>query len=96
MRCARGGVYGCPGGSGAVAPPLVRPRPHGRAPTFDGDGGYVFAPYPSPMLSDGRGANRPWLMENPDPVTKITWQSWVEIHPDTAAESTSAMARSWS
>lgn len=53
-------------------------------PAVDGDGEYLFAPYPSPMLYDGRGANRPWLMENPDPVTKITWQSWVEVHPDTA------------
>lgn len=53
-------------------------------PGVDGDGPYLFAPYPSPMLHDGRGANRPWLMENPDPVTKITWQSWVEVHPDTA------------
>jgi len=56
------------------------------APAMDGDGAFIFAPYPSPMLYDGRGANRPWLMENPDPVTKITWQSWVEVHPDTAAE----------
>lgn len=55
------------------------------APALDGEGEYVFAPYPSPMLYDGRGANRPWLMENPDPVTKITWQSWIELHPDTAA-----------
>src|SRR5690606_21822681 len=30
------------------------------------------------------GANKPWLLENPDPVTKITWQSWVELHPETA------------
>lgn len=56
------------------------------APALDGDGAFIFAPYPSPMLTDGRGANRPWLMENPDPVTKITWQSWIEVHPDTARE----------
>ncbi len=37
------------------------------------------------MYHDGRGANKPWLLENPDPVTKITWDSWVEVHPDTAA-----------
>ena len=55
------------------------------APAFDGDGEYVFVPYPSPMYYDGRGANKPWLLENPDPMTKITWQSWVELHPDTAA-----------
>ena len=54
------------------------------APSFDGDGAYVFMAYPSPMLGDGRGANRPWLLENPDPVTKITWHSWAEVHPDTA------------
>ena len=53
-------------------------------PEIDGDGELVFAPYPSPMLFDGRGANKPWLLENPDPVTKITWHSWVELHPETA------------
>mgnify|MGYP002778176065 CR=1 len=40
--------------------------------------------YPSPVLGDGRGANKPWLQELPDPVTKICWQSWVELHPTTA------------
>jgi molybdopterin-containing oxidoreductase family iron-sulfur binding subunit len=55
------------------------------APTFDGAGQLVFVAYPSPMLFDGRGANKPWLLENPDPVTKITWQSWIELHPETAA-----------
>ena len=34
---------------------------------------------PSPLLSDGRGANLPWLQETPDPVMKVTWQSWAEI-----------------
>jgi molybdopterin-containing oxidoreductase family iron-sulfur binding subunit len=41
--------------------------------------------YPSPTLGDGRGANKPWLQELPDPVTKVAWSSWVEMHPDTAA-----------
>ncbi|UCD25354.1 MAG: molybdopterin-dependent oxidoreductase, partial [Gemmatimonadota bacterium] len=40
--------------------------------------------YPSPSLHDGRGANRPWLQELPDPVTKLTWNSWLEINPHTA------------
>jgi molybdopterin-containing oxidoreductase family iron-sulfur binding subunit len=53
-------------------------------PTFEGNGDFVFATYPHSMLSDGRGANKPWLLENSDPVTKITWHSWVEVHPDTA------------
>ena len=40
--------------------------------------------HPSPTLGDGRGANKPWLQELSDPVTKISWQSWVEVHPSTA------------
>ncbi|MES2306247.1 MAG: molybdopterin-dependent oxidoreductase [Gemmatimonadota bacterium] len=53
-------------------------------PTFDGTGEFVFLPYPSSMYHDGRGTNKPWLLENPDPITKITWQSWVEVNPETA------------
>src|ERR1043166_3715379 len=33
---------------------------------------------PSIALHDGRGANKPWLQELPDPVSKITWHAWVE------------------
>ncbi len=39
--------------------------------------------YPN-NLGDGSGANRPWLQEIPDPMTTVTWNSWVEIHPETA------------
>ena len=53
-------------------------------PTFDGDGDFILLPVPSSMYFDGRGANRPWLLENPDPVTKITWGSWIELNPETA------------
>ncbi len=53
-------------------------------PTFDGDGDFLLLPVPSSMYFDGRGANRPWLLENPDPVTKITWGSWAELNPETA------------
>jgi len=41
--------------------------------------------FPHPALHDGRGANKPWLQELPDPVSKITWHGWVEVHPRTAA-----------
>jgi molybdopterin-containing oxidoreductase family iron-sulfur binding subunit len=36
-------------------------------------------------LGDGRGANKPWLQELPDPVTKTMWQTVAELHPTTAA-----------
>ncbi len=38
------------------------------------------------QMGDGRGANRPWLQETPDPMTTITWNSWIEINPHTAEE----------
>ncbi|NIO60605.1 MAG: 4Fe-4S dicluster domain-containing protein, partial [Acidobacteria bacterium] len=62
--------------SGLAEPATWRPR----------DGALTLMAYPSPAFHDGRGANRPWLQELPDPVTKITWSTWVEIHPETAAE----------
>jgi molybdopterin-containing oxidoreductase family iron-sulfur binding subunit len=36
------------------------------------------------QMGDGRGANRPWLQETPDPMTTLTWNSWIEINPETA------------
>ena len=40
--------------------------------------------YPSLHYYDGRGANRSWLQEIPDPLMKTTWSSWVELAPATA------------
>ena len=61
--------------------PAAAPRPTSIAST---SGDFFLVTYPSPVLGDGRGANKPWLQELPDPVTKIAWSSWVEIHPETA------------
>ncbi|MBL0691287.1 MAG: 4Fe-4S dicluster domain-containing protein [SAR324 cluster bacterium] len=30
--------------------------------------------------------NRGWLAEIPHPISQLTWDSWVEMHPDTAAK----------
>ncbi len=53
-------------------------------PDLDGDGEFALIVYPSPRFGDGRHANRPWLQELPDPVSKVTWHSWVEVHPAAA------------
>jgi len=55
------------------------------AQTIAGEGEFFLVVHPSPALGVGAGANKPWLQELPDPVSKIAWQSWVEIHPSTAA-----------
>ncbi|MDA0991693.1 MAG: 4Fe-4S dicluster domain-containing protein, partial [Verrucomicrobia bacterium] len=56
---------------GDLAPP-TRDRP------------YTLVAYPSLHFFDGRGANRPWLQEIPDPLLKTTWGTGVEMTPDTA------------
>lgn len=59
------------------------------SPQFAGDPAQYplyLLPFPSPVLGEGSGANRPWLQETPDPMTTVMWNSWVEIHPDTARE----------
>ena len=47
-------------------------------------GDFFLMVYPHPVLGNGDGANKPWLQELPDPVTKIAWQTVAEIHPSTA------------
>jgi len=56
-------------------------------PTFEGDqSDYPLHLYPflNIGLSDGRGANQPWLQELPDPMTTARWETWVEVNPETA------------
>jgi len=42
--------------------------------------------FPHIFLYDGRGANKPWLQEIPDPITQVVWDSWAEVHPETAKQ----------
>ena len=48
--------------------------------------GIAFTALPSVRFFDGRGANRPWLCEVPDPLTKIAWQTPILLHPETMKE----------
>jgi ferredoxin len=43
--------------------------------------GPVFIASPSIRFFDGRGANKSWLGEIPDPLTKVAWQTPVMVHP---------------
>jgi Fe-S-cluster-containing dehydrogenase component len=44
----------------------------------------AFAAMPSIRFFDGRGANKPWLCEIPDPLSCIAWQTPVIMNPKTA------------
>ena len=54
------------------------------APALDGDGDLTLLVHPSPRFGAGELANSPWMQELPDPVSKITWHSWLEMNPRTA------------
>jgi molybdopterin-containing oxidoreductase family iron-sulfur binding subunit len=49
-------------------------------------GAVTLAAFPHLFLYDGRGADKPWLQEIPEPVSQIVWDSWIEMHPTTAAK----------
>ncbi len=67
-------------------PVRVAPTARIMKPAIAGEanGEYYLATYANLLMGDGRGANKPWLQELPDPVTKICWQTVVEMHPETA------------
>lgn len=44
----------------------------------------LLVPFESITLTDGRGANQPWLQETPDPMTTARWGTWIELNPETA------------
>jgi Fe-S-cluster-containing dehydrogenase component len=57
----------------ALAPLLARPR-----------GGLELELHPSPTLHDGRFANNPWLLEQPEPFTKLSWDNAALVSVATA------------
>jgi anaerobic selenocysteine-containing dehydrogenase len=68
-------------GKGFGAPvTLAPPEFQGDAETFP----FYLRIFPSVGVGDGRGANKPWLQEAPDPITTVSWQTWVEVNPVTA------------
>jgi anaerobic selenocysteine-containing dehydrogenase/Fe-S-cluster-containing dehydrogenase component len=82
---ARGGVFETmPTREVTVAASAANLRPS--APRLQGAGDMTLVAFPHSYLGDGRGAALPWMQEIPDPVTKISWNSWAEISIKKAEE----------
>ncbi len=79
----RGGVWAqVPAAKVALQPGLrLAAAPVALAGPTDGPALLVV---PSSRYYDGRGANKPWLHEVPDPVTQVVYDAWVEIPAETA------------
>lgn len=52
----------------------------------DGDFPFLLRTYQLLTIGPGVGARIPWLQENPAAHVDATWQSWIEIHPESARE----------
>ncbi|MBI2856118.1 MAG: molybdopterin-dependent oxidoreductase [Chloroflexi bacterium] len=74
----------------ARADPIVPVRPLDTAwpdIDFQGDTGadtFNLIPFLSNSITDGRLAHLPWLQAAPDPITSMTWHTWVEMNSRTA------------
>lgn len=80
-----GGYYADYSASGVSLSPSVQRIRFTESRIDNKSGNLYFVTYPSLSLYDGRGANRPWLQELPEPLSTSVWDSWAEIHPDTAS-----------
>lgn len=56
------------------------------APETDAREGIEVSFRPDLKLYDGRFANNAWLMELPDPITKVSWDNAALVSPDTARQ----------
>ncbi len=55
-------------------------------PEYAGSGDFYLLPFAHNSLLDGRNAHIPWMQGVPDPITTVTWQTWVELSSQTAAQ----------
>jgi anaerobic selenocysteine-containing dehydrogenase len=65
-----------------IAGKATEPQFPGLSPSADT---FYLLPFSHNTLLDGQNAHLPWLQAAPDPLTTITWQTWVEMHDLDAA-----------
>ena len=57
-----------------------------QTPSTGGSGNFHLIPFETTGITDGSGADLPWLQATPDPITTATWQTWIEINLKKAEE----------
>jgi anaerobic selenocysteine-containing dehydrogenase len=83
----RGGWWNSGDKAASAAPKTPALPTSAEAPHFKGSAkSYPFflAPFESHSMGDGSMAHLPWLQATPDPVSTVTWVTWVELNPETA------------
>lgn len=78
-------------GFAEVEPRTIKPQPFNlrvvqpvlRAETTNASS-YALVIYPTVAMLDGRNAYNPWLHELPDPITKVTWDNYASLSPESA------------
>lgn len=76
---------------GVLLKPVSESQPVFQAPTtaieeVPSTGGYELALYETIALGNGQYANNPWLMELPDPISKVCWDNFAAISSSTASK----------
>jgi anaerobic selenocysteine-containing dehydrogenase/Fe-S-cluster-containing dehydrogenase component len=79
----RGGLFRTPAIAQVQFNPAVLQRLANLTPA---QASMTLVAYPHPFFYDGRGADKPWLQENPEPITQIVWDGWAELHSRTAKQ----------
>jgi anaerobic selenocysteine-containing dehydrogenase/Fe-S-cluster-containing dehydrogenase component len=76
----------------ASFPEKIQPPPAGiLSKTVEAPGSdLVLVAAPSIRFFDGRGANKPWLCEIPDPLSMVAWQTPLMMHPETLEQNSLA------
>ena len=80
----RGGAWRAAAPEAVTLNPAVLDAPLDLDPAAGGGRALALVVYPTVNLYDGRGANRAWLQEVPDPLLQTAWSSWIEAAPETA------------
>ncbi len=55
-------------------------------PAALGSSEFYLIPFAHNTLLDGRNTHLPWAQSAPDPITTVTWQTWVEVNARRASD----------